>query len=443
MGTAAPSTSAASTPTPAPAAEPTAEPTRRIAPIPPKATAPAPDKTAKGTNAATPGGEGDGGGIDGRTEAPASREVLPGVVVGGDIELPTRGPDGKFQSRKAAVDAFERELAGEDEPAPTSPDKPAAEPTKPPLPGQTGKVSFLGKEYNSIAEVEQLHRTLQGMHGPIAQKAAALEKERDYGYQAANAWQQEAEKARAELEQYRASVEGRRPAGQPAVQEGAPDAGDLDLNGLIDGIDYNAFEMIAHDPAGGTRVAGKFLASQILNTVIGQLMPAIKADIMKQVGPILEPVKRDQASQATANAIGTVIDGVSQLRTHTGALAFPELGDEAELAEIGRTWAESGLPPQAALTQSGLITAIGLYRLMKSLPDGTPVPAAAVAAAEAAISPAAAALADGGGGADTGLGRSSRDDAHLSPDARRIRDAFDSGPLFEKNLGFAKNRRTA
>jgi len=442
----APSTAGAATPTPAPA-QPAGEPARKIAPIPSSKAAPA---AAAGPSA---GGEGDGGGIDGKPQAAGAaggskREVLPGVSIGGDdIELPTRGPDGKFTSRAKAEAAFEKELAGLD--GPEGDDEPGdpveIDPSKrPPLPGQTGKVTFLGKEYASLAEVEHLHRTLQGMHGPIAQKLSKAEQDRDFGYNAANAWQQEAEKARAEAEQWRARAEGRAPAAGKPAAAGAVGAtaavgedGGMDLDGLVNGIDYNAFEMIAHDPEGGTRVAGKFLASQILQAVVGQLLPSIKADIMKQVTPVLEPVQRDRASQETANAIGAIFDSVGSLRTQTGAQAFPELASAETMSEIGQVWRDSGQDPKYAMTPTGLISAIALWRLMKSLPDGVEIAPEAVAAA---ISPAAAALADGGGGADTGMGRASREFAHLSPDARKIAQSFDSKPLFDKTLGFARNR---
>jgi len=431
MSTSVPSVGgAAVAPTPAPASTASEGPAEsKIKPIPPKA---APAEAAKPQAEAKPEG------AEPVAKPPKTgRQVLPGVVVAGDDvpELPVRGPDGKFISHAEAEKLYAAELAGEDE---GFIEEPAAkpEPKKPELPSTppSGKVTFLGKEYDGIAAVEQMYRSLQGMHDPIAKKLATTEKERNFGYEAANAWEQEARKARAELEQLQAQIGGKGPAVAPSTGP-ATAQDELSLDTLVDGIDYDAFEMIAHDPQGGTRVAGKYLANQIFSTMLNQVIPALRAEIQKT----MQPVNRFTADQQTANTVQGVINSVAQYQSLDGKPAFPELLDTETLVEIANVWRESGLPVEHAMTAQGLISAIGLYRLMKALPSGLPEPAPSPAPVEQA--PGASALAEGGEGEHTGMGRMSREDAHLSPEARNIRKAFDETPLFDKTLGFAVNRR--
>jgi hypothetical protein len=425
---AAPATSAAPTGTPAAPQEATP---KKIAPIPPKAKAGTADTTPPDTvvHKEPPSHEPD--------DRPR-RTSLPGVVTGeGAPELPVRGPDGRFISQEEAARLFNADLDGEsddgvriegDEPAPkATPEEP---PKKPELPGQGGKVMFLGKEYANLAAVEQMYRSLQGMHDPIAKKLAQAEKDRDYGYDAANRWQQEAEAAKAKLVEYE---KGR----QPATSAGTEQKQGLDLEALVDGINYDAFETIAHDPKGGTRVAGRYLASQILNAVASQIVPALRAELMKEISPVRDTLQTSQQEAATANRVAQVLDQVAAMQTMDGKPAFPELLDAEMLHEIGATWRESGLPPEAAMSPQGLINAIGLYRLMKSLPDGT-TPAAEPG--PVLPGPEITALADGSEGAHTGLGRTP-EPSHLGPEARALRRGLDETPIFDRTLGFAVNRR--
>jgi len=416
---------------PLPTSEPTPPQTRRIAPIPPPST----PKT-KGADA-EPAIE--------RSEPPppSRRQVLPGVIIGADDPdvpiLPTRGPDGKFISPSAAKADYDADI---DEAEGVEPPRPAL-PAPPP---GTGKISFLGKEYNSIAEIEQVHRSLQGMHDPIARKLAQAEKDRDHGYMAGNLWHQEYEKVKAELDEVRsgrpASTNVTAPSSAP-TKAGTPAAADgsLDLDSLVDGIDYDAFEMIAHDPQGGTRVAGKYLARQMLNTVVSQIVPSIKAEIMKSLMPTLQPLQMTQEETAAANAIGTIIEAVASYTDLEGKPAFPELNDPATLREIGITWRESGLPVEHAKTAQGLISAIGLYRMMKALPDG-----AAPRPPQPTVQPGpgASALAESDGGANPRMGALSnpREDSNLPADVRAIRRSLDDAtPLYDRTLGFAVNHR--
>ena len=434
---------AAPTPTPAPAPAEQTGATRKIAPIPPKAAASTPDEKTKddGPDAVVHKADAP---TEAQPDARPKRTSLPGVFSGDDVpDLPVRGPDGKFISRQEAARLFDRELAGDDEPddgvrIEGDEPPPAKAPTQRPTPpGQGGKVTFLGREYENIGQVEQMYRSLQGMHDPIAKKLAQAEKDRDYGYTTANQWEQVARDAQAKLEQYEKS--GRRPAEQPAAakQGGADDA--LSLDSLVDGINYDAFEAIAHDPKGGTRVAGRYLAQQLLNTVVSTIVPALRTELMKEISPVRDSLNASRADVETANRVTSLINDVASYTNLRGEPAFPELNDEGTLAEIAATWRESGLPPAAALTPAGLIQAIGLYRMMKSLPDGSD-PTATPGSAPVVPGPEIVAMAEGGDGAHTGLGRAP-EPGHLGPEAKMLRRSLDDAPLFDKNLGFAVNRR--
>lgn len=430
-------------PTPAPAT-PAGEQTttRRIVPIPPKAKA-EPVKKEAGPDAVVHKDDQP----TGTEPAPPKRSTLPGVVTNEDApELPVRGADGRFVSREEAERQFARELAGDDEEKddgvriegdePPQKAERAAAPVpakKPALPGQGGKVTFLGKEYDSIAQVEQLHRTLQGMHDPIARKLAQTEKDRDFGYDAANKWQQLYQDAAAKLSQYEKGP-------QPAKATGASGTADgpLDLEALVDGINYDAFEAIAHDPKGGTRVAGQYLTRQIMNTMLTQIVPSLKAELMKEISPVRDVVRTSQADAETANRVTQVINEVASYTTMDGNLAFPELMDDEQLVEVASTWRESGLPREHAMTAQGLIQAIGLYRLMKSLPGESP----AVMPANGPVvpGPEIAELAEGGEGAHTGLGRAP-EPSHFGPEARELRRSLDDAPITDRTLGFTVRRR--
>lgn len=369
---------------------------------------------------------------------------LPGVFTheDGAEHIPSirpRGPDGRF--------------AAGDKPAAPEGANPADKPAdKPTLPGEEqpdaapkAAVKFLGKEYKDIAEVEQLHRTLQGQHRAQLDSLRRITDERDYGYRAANAWIEVANQLKAELEQLKGGKSA--PTGQatsPSPTSGAsaqPQSGDFNLDEALKSIDTDAFEMIAVNPQGGLPAAARYLIGEVLRVVNEGMLPRI----MSQVNQRFQPIEAGAENQAIAVQQQQVFDMVASLKDYDGNVAFPELADEKAVEQIGKLWGKAqkrlGFSDQAIVEQlttpEGLIQALSLYRTMNGFikqPAAT-VPSAAPAHAAPAPGAAASVSADPAGTVPRNGGR-----LEGSPETARLLRALDQTELRDPVLGFARNK---
>lgn len=299
-------------------------------------------------------------------------------------------------------------------------------------PPKQGKVKFLGKEYDSLAVVEQVHRTLQGEHRKLLDERRKLQEEVEYGYGAGHAWKAEYEKAMAELQQYR---NGGRPApaqGQPTGGTGQiPESGvDFDVDAIVGSMDMGAFEMIAAHPRGGLPQAGKYLVAETLAAVKDKLVPMLLAQMDKR----LQPVEAETTTRAAQASQLQAFELVAGMQTVDGAPAFPELGDEAALEEMGELWGR--MKRRSFQSAQDIIEGVALYRLMKGMSrqpaqtvevGGTTEPTPApVAAASLEMDPAGTMPPNGGR-------------AQGSPEARRLIAALDKVDLVDPVLGFRRN----
>jgi len=359
---------------------------------------------------------------------PLKKASLPGVIsrdadelFGGDAA--GRDASGRFTKAPEAIGG-----KPEAKPEPVEA-KPEAE--KPPAPPTSSTlVKFLGKDYQSISEVEQAHRSLQGQF-------KSLKDDRDYGFSAANGWKAEADRLRAEVE----ALKGGTPAGGQAVQQNPVSTQrgqSLDVDALVSGIDMDAFER--HAATSGLPQAGKYLVSETLRAVMEKVLPAVRAEFQQGLQPF-----QDRAQEAEVlQTVNTLVSGVGQLQMLDGAPAFPELNDPEKLHEIGLVWRDAGLPPEAALTRQGLISAVALYRLQKGLPSGpslNPSARRTTTPATATYSPApgsAAFLPAEPQSAPPNRGRS-----NLDPGMQALVNALDETALVDNTLGFTRNRRAA
>jgi len=377
------------------------------------------------------------------------KPVLPGVFKRGQgeehiprlrdhkpITGPVRDPaTGQFKNKE---DALEAELFGEGKPELPPGVKPdQAAPEEPPkLPDGAdqppkGQIKFLGKDYAKIEDVEQVHRTLQGMHRKTVE-------ERDYGYRSGHAWKEVADRNAARIAELEAQLGGKAaaaPQGQPgpASVGAAGEAISVDavIDKLVSEIDPQAYEMIAFDEKGGLGKGAQHLVGATLRLVLNKILPVYQESILRQVQPLLA----DRASSAHMQTVNGMIDHLTTLKTSSGEGAFPELRDDAALEEIGSILRNSGHQDLSTVTPDALVQAIAVRRMYGSFSAPPAAQPPGATAAMPAPAPAAAALVS----ADSeGLPRGQR--SNLSPEAQRLVRALDNTTLVDRDLGFARRR---
>lgn len=422
---------------------------------------------------AAPGKQGKGQGSDQGSEPRPSRPRLPGVLSRDDVPFLDRltqekaigeedeGSDeggegtegdrgdgrdasGRFVAQKAGTDGEGADDSGEEAESGKKPDLPASQ-AQPAAP-----VKFLGKQYKSLADVEQLHRTLQGVHRSQQDSIRNLTGERDYGYKAAHAWIKEVEQRDAKIAELEARLGGSAQAGAAgAGAASAPGAAtaDFKIEDVLESIDGDAFEQAATQF--GLPSAAKLLAADILKVVTEKLVPSIRSGYEQALAPLQGEAQQRQMEAQQQQ----LIDSVASLKLPDGNPAFPEVSDGKALREIGALWAQSGLPPEVALTPQGFMLAISNYRMLKQMtgfggeaaPELTPesINAAAGLTAEGGAPPTAAgaaALVEADAGRETPLAGG---DARLPADTRRFLRSLTDTNLVDKKLGFSRNRKEA
>ena len=377
------------------------------------------------------GGTGDGGvegGAPGEVAEPQpkrqKRERLPGVMTKDDGEgifeaLGYKSRTGKRISRKEAQQEAEDELREEAGLAPRQPKQeqaPKAEEAPAPK-----KIKFAGEEYGDIAEAEQKFKSLQGMFRPLNERVSAAEKLAREAAENARYWRERAE-------QRSTTPPSQVPPQSPATQQSA----ESELQAALANVDGEMFETLARER--GLPLAGRYLAAQVLASVHDTMLPALRDEILAQINPRLEPVAQSVEFQQQTEQVGTLIEGVSQLRNPDGNFAFPELNDENETYEIAELWSSMDNPQP---TPQSLIQAIALYRLYRGARGGSPQtqPQIQVAPPQNTMQRPQA-LEAGGGGARPTAARAGSANADTAF-AREL----DNADLVDRTLGFAVRRR--
>jgi len=364
---------------------------------------------------------------------------LPGVQTRGDDadlfpDLPRKGKDGKIVSQKQAVEEAEEEMAAEKEDffgnAPEDPEvrpgevekKSAPEPPpKEETPPASADFEFGGKKYKTKEDAEQSHRSLEGMFKPLKdseQNAIDLAHQwRDWGM----------------AQERRAAGEQPDPNASAPPGTRAPDAGGLDVESILRGINGEQFEKIAQDPERGLPVAGRYLAAQVLDAVHSQLIPKIREDMMAELTKGLQPSREQAAEQQAVKEVTNIYNAARGLRLTDGTQAFPELNDPETMMKVGRVWANSGLPAEHAKTPRGLQQAIASYRMVYGQPQReTPKPTEETPP-EPTVQPTAAVSVQTPSSVAPGAGKATPQSA--------FEKAFSEADLVDPKLGFAVRKR--
>lgn len=413
--------------------------TRQIRPIPNQANKSHPGEIQAGTEDTR--GE--------RAKKRADRPTLPGVVSRheGDELFINRDKSGRFTSRDAQEDAFEREILGHDDDEHdgvgeigkalvTRPDtrEGEGEAPKPPLPKQEEaapvKLKYRGKEV-TLDEIEQRHKSLEGMFGSLNKEKTTLTEERDYGYKAAHAWKEKAEAAEQELARIRGGGQAPPPTQNPNVATSPRQGGIPTKEELLSSVNVEAFEQAAIQ--GGLPYAAKLLSEQLFEAMLSKVVPALQQDYQTKLQPF-EDVQQHNAAVAQA---GGLVRSISEMKDLAGNDAFPEARDPQKLVEIGNLWVGSGRNPQDVLTREGLMAAIAFHRMMTAFPSEAP--AASTGGPQfqtGSPGPAASVFAEPGGMQPSNSGRS-----HLSAEARQLHDALSRSEMgVDPVLGFPRGR---
>lgn len=378
---------------------------------------------------------GDAPGAKPGEAAPAEPKVrqrkakLPGVVSrddGEDIfpDLGFKRRDGKKVSREEAeaeAAAEMREEMGFEIPAP--PKREGEQPKAPEEQKAPEKIKFNGKEYGSMQEIEQEHKSLQGMFKPMQERLSKAEQAAQLAMQRANEWMEYAKSAQQQAP----------PPQQTQPQPTDMQSAEQELQAVLAGIDGDRFETLARER--GLPLAGRYLAAQVLATVHDKMLPALTEQILKQVQEQYAPVTQSVELQQQTQQAGSLIENVSQFRNNDGSLAFPELNDPDEMSEVAELWSSN---PEAKLTPQSLIQAIAMYRLYRNSrgtqPTSTPQPVQVTPPPNMVQRPES--LEDGGVRVTPASPRNNGDG-----DGSRFARALDDAALVDRTLGFAVRRR--
>lgn len=376
---------------------------------------------------------------------------LPGVVLPDDELDSFINPKGGRDSRGR----FVKPEGAPDAPVGGAGDKPVDPSLPPPKPGEgdatveapkilapdptTGKIKFADKEYESPAQIEQEFKTLRGMFKPMNDRLTKLTEERDYGYSTAQAWIDEVKKKDAIIARLQGGGGGD-PSSAASSSAGKP-GGSADplalpsAEDLANEVDADVFEAIAVEH--GLPQAIRYLSQQMMSTVVGKVVPAMKA----QSDAALAPYHQARQTAEAEASLQAVADSVAALQAPDGTMAFPELGDAVIMGKVAQMWQAAGLPPEVAMTSGGLMAAISMYRTAygmhaKSSPAVAPTsPAAPVVPSPIPAPAIAASIGDHSGGFPGSGGRSA-----LPAGQRRLLAALDDVELVDRNLGFKRNQ---
>lgn len=361
------------------------------------------------------------------------KEKLPGVVTRDDGEdlfpdLGFKSKTGKRVGRKEAEKELGLEIREEmGLEIPEAFKKPGeVEPEVKPDEKAPQKIKFNGKEYDSMAAIEQEHKSLQGMFKSFDARMKNAEAMAEKAAESARSWRQRA----MELEGTAPQPQQTQPQGRPQPTD--EQSAEQELTSVMQHIDGDRFEALAREH--GLPIAGRYLAAQVLATVHDQMLPKLAESIMAQMQEQFAPYTQSVEFQQQTNEVGTLIDNVSQLRNPDGNLAFPELNDQNELMEVAELW--SGMDSRAATPQS-LIQAIALYRLYRGARGGqtSNQPAVNVTPPPTTVRRPES-LPAGGPGATPATPR-----AGAGTEDSRFARALDEARLVDPVLGFARRRR--
>jgi len=325
---------------------------------------------------------------------------------------------GKVGTRKQAqaeADQEMREEAGLD-----IPDYPKEEAPKQEAPAPK-KFKFAGKEFDTQEAAEQSHKSLEGMFKPLHERVSKAEA---LAQEAAES----ARYGRKQVEERQAQEQQQQQESQPVTQSTAQD----ELSAVLQNVDGEMFETLARER--GLPLAGRYLAAQVLASVHDHVLPALREEILGQIMPQLQPIQQSAEFQQQTETVGNLLESVSQLKNPDGQIAFPELNDATEAAEIGELWETMD---GASATPQSLIQAIAMYRLYRGARGGSPQVQPQVTVTEPQNTlPRSQPLEQGGFSA-----RPTAPRAGAATADSRFSQELDNADLVDRTLGFAIRRR--
>ncbi len=266
---------------------------------------------------------------------------------------PARGPDGKFLSTKPATDAD------------TDPDAPTQTPAPEPAP-TTGPVTFLGKQYKTLAEAEHTHKTLQGMYS--SEKKAASE-----NYSAALAWKQRADELDRELQALRQTPNQTVAAGQPSKPGETAPSSAAEPSSFTDAFDWDTYNTLVQM---GRQDAADIFRQEALVEFVEK---KVAAKYEKQIAELQAPIQQSQKVEAYTVEVAKTVANLADN-------GYPEFRDPAARKAIMDIWQHCGLPEEQAKHPFVLASAVAHYRLLRasSPQSSTSAPPSAEAAAAGA-----------------------------------------------------------
>lgn len=323
-----------------------------------------------------------------------------------------RGPDGRFLGAEGQPEG------GQPAPVPGSENEPGAE---------TG-YEFAGERWDSQEKAEQSFRTLRGMHKSLEGRAGE-------NWQAYTAWKDYAEREIASRDARIAELSKGGQISSGAGQETGVVPGDVKSV-----VDWDAYRYIIEK--GSPEQAGQYMIDQIMEHVNKTILPGkiegLRAEMNQKLAPITEQTYREQ----TANTMTEVTTQMQAYKLPDGRDAFPELKNAEEVEKIGYFWAKEAKDQKDAqsrlqmlTTQAGLMQAVALYRMIKSMEPAAPAASPAPGLPTEPVAPGAAATVSAGGRDGFTPGPPNGMDGN---EAAMVAE-LDKGAMVDNDLGFARN----
>jgi len=335
----------------------------------------APAGEAGGTGASSAGTE--TGTRDGGVAGDDAQKLGPAEAASDEGEDGLIKPD-KLKERAAArkiapipPSKSVRELAHQE--APRGPQKPGQQAAKPgdkpavpggqkpvlPAPGAPkqptpGKILFNGHEYDSLDEIEQRHKSLEGQFKPLTQRLAQAEQAVASVESIGMQWKQLAEEREAKIAEYETKLGIRTPGAGAENGQASASADPLDV--LIKGDDV--FQELMKQ--GNTDVAMRHL----VHTALTKQQEHFDAKLDAAIAPFREAQVMDQVGKQVSGLMIEAADLMAPGEDGTPQPVFPELHNEEGQAGVGRLWAHlsQGWSPEFAASPMGLYISTLVYR---------------------------------------------------------------------------------
>lgn len=294
---------------------------------------------------------------------PSTFDALPGTVAEDPREPLRVRPIKPIREQRAAID----ELRDAERP-----EKPAAEPQKP------EKFKFGDIEFDSREAAEQNFKSLRGMHRAVEKKAEEAGGRASENARVAHAWKAEADRLRAEIEALRTgrpAAGGERPQnlgrpsnGQaqptPAVARGGEGADPAaEAKAFRESIDWEFYHELYEQQ--GPQAAQWWLTDKFEAHLAER-----EGRLLKQIEQRFQPFQEQQARTQELHAAADVFERMASFKDQAGDAYYPELGDQAAVEAIARTWNQMGMPPDLKFSERGVHLAILEFRFWRDRQSG-------------------------------------------------------------------------